>query len=833
MDFPNWLLPQQSTPFQSCKSYTDLGFVLTPIAPGTKSPMGKDWNKRENCFDTTNPAPEFFGVGLCHAYSGTMALDIDHWDRAAQDLTEAGIDLLSLYSAPDAVIIESGKSNHGKLLYRMPAGMVLNSKKLLDKDQDSKKFNYLDFRCGTANGHTVQDVLPGNALHPDTGKPYRWAGKGHYSRLPEIPFLLLLYWQSLLNKDAERVIETGVGVNASWHEIQSALDHISPDCSRQEWVSVGCALKWAGEQTGQDEQALHLWDDWSKRSGTKYKGEKEILSQWTSFRNDKTSLVKLGTLYHMAKEAGWVRPMPDVADLFKGIPGSDTPAAPAQVTESLKPPPPKLDMSLFPKVLATRATEISEQVGCDPLVPLWAGLAATCSVIDARSRLELMPGFSVPPVLWLMTIGDPSDKKSPGSRPMFSVLDDLEKEDRPLYSQRLLDFEATEMIYKATKQQYMEQRTGTEALLGNTTTISLGPEPVAPQPLKIKVSDVTSQKLIDFAAANPRGLLCYLDEMNTWVKRVTEKNTAEDRSAWVSGFEAQRYEMSRRSIGTVAADNYALSIYGNIQPKVLRQNMEALACDGLLQRFMPAVLRSDQTRLGHPVPDWMTTRATWENKLRFIYAMPTMELELEKDAYLVFRKFQSWYEQAKGDYRTLGVTDEFMTAFGKLEGVVGRLAMVFHFLENSFSYKISSELLEKVIRFVKEYLIPAYRYTFGEVGGADTFDSWVADHVIQIAGEKDTVSLSEIKRSARRQLEKVQPWQADRMVTDAMETLVQCRWVAVLDENPQKKHIVWAINGMLATVYTDQRQRVLAARVRQYGTHGARGDKQDEQPGSG
>ena len=183
-------------------------------------------------------------------------------------------------------------------------------------------------------------------------------------------------------------------------------------------------------------------------------------------------------------------------------------------------------------VLATRAQEISDSVGCDPLVPLWAGLAAVCGVIDARTRLELMPGFKVPPVLWLMTLGDPADKKSPGSRPMLSPLKDIEAEDRPRYSKELLDWEGKEAAYAGAKKAFLEFAASPDALLGGQAP-NVPDLPQPPVALKITVSDITSQKLVRHAADRPRGLLCHLDEMNSWIRKLTDKTSGEDRSAWV------------------------------------------------------------------------------------------------------------------------------------------------------------------------------------------------------------------------------------------------------------------------------------------------------------
>ena len=793
---------------------------MTPIMPNTKSPMGKDWNQFSNCFTQFNPAPEFVGVGLCHAYSNTVAIDIDRWDRAAIELATAGIDLQALYDAPDAVIIDSGRQGHGKLLYRLPEGMVLNSKKLLDTDSiTGKHYNYLDFRCGTANGLTVQDVLPSPVgLHPDTGQPYRWAGKGHYSRLPQIPLTLLLFWNSLLAKDKERKIDIGATVNASWDEIQSALHAISPDVGRQDWVAVGMALRVAGEQTGQDAQAMTMWDEWSKGS-PKYKGEREIMQQWSSFKSDKPSVVRLGTLYHMAKEAGWQRPTPDVTQLFKAIEDKTPLPEPSKVIKSLRPPPPSVDLSLFPPILATRAQEVATSVGCDPLVPLWAGLSAACGVAHAESRLQINDSFKVPPVLWLMTIGDPSDKKSPGSRPMFGVLEDLEREDSKDYPRRKLDWDGQEAVHAHQTKEHMRMLIEAPAGGHPENTVIPAPMPLAPppEPLKIVVSDVTSQRLIRRAAANPRGLLCNLDEMNSWVKKVTDKNTGEDRSAWVSGYESQRYEMDRVGSGHIVAENYALSIFGNIQPKVLHQNMQSLASDGLLQRFMPAILDHDKTGLGHPVPDWMTTKSLWEQHLRLIFVQDAKEFKFSSEAYSVFRKFQVWYEETKRDYRSIGVSGDFMTAFGKLEGNVGRLCLVFHLLENPFNTEVSADVVERVIKFVKGYLIPAYNAVLGDNTEVDGFDTWLVEKIIDLAGDRPTITLSEIKRMARKKLSDLPAWHSDRVVTDGMQSLAEVAWVAIIDEDKAKKQITWGINDKLAVQFHDHRERIRLAKERLFG----------------
>lgn len=71
------------------------------------------------------------------------------------------------------------------------------------------------------------------------------------------------------------------------------LNHIPPDCSYDEWLKVGMALKHEGAD-------VSVWDSWS-RGGSKYKSG-ECERKWNSFRrNDVTG----GTLFHIALNYGY------------------------------------------------------------------------------------------------------------------------------------------------------------------------------------------------------------------------------------------------------------------------------------------------------------------------------------------------------------------------------------------------------------------------------------------------------------------------------------------------------------------------------------------------
>lgn len=790
----------------SVDAYIRHGWSLVPIPAGTKGPATPGWNRKEAQLRSQTDLPAGYGIGLAHAYSGTMALDIDHWETAALMLTDRGIDLEALYRAPDAVIVDSGRAGRGKLLYAMPFGLALQTKKIAHQGQ-----TIYELRCGTSNGLTVQDVLP-PSIHPDTHQPYRWAGNGHWSRLPEIPPELLTWWMELLDKDTSRTISMENSIDASWNEIQQALSFISPDCSRDEWVNVGMALHWAGSETNEMEQAYAIWDDWSSVS-YKYPGQREMMTQWNSFKVTKTNSVRLGTLFHFAKQGGWVRTIPDASELFSEV---DFPVLdPMDVLDSGRPKPPGMRLQLWPELLARRADEVASSVGCDAVIPLFAGLAAVCAVVDARIRLELMPGFKVPPVLWLMTLGDPADKKSPGSRPMLAPLKNLEIEDRPRYQKALLEWEGKEAAYSAAKKSFLDWASSSDGMLGGDAP-HVPEQPPQPVPLKMTVSDITSQKLVRDAAERPRGLLCYLDEMNGWILKLTDKKSGDDRSAWVVSYEAEHYHYDRVGAGSIHCENLAVSIYGNIQPQVYRQNAKNLSADGLLQRFIPAVIRANRNRVGQPVADELTSQSEWEGLLRLIFAMPAQTYRFSSDAYSAFRKFQHWYEDAKRDERLIDSGTEYMTAFGKLEGLVGRLCLVFHIMEAPFMPEVSVDVVERVIDLTRGYIIPSLRYTLGTVGDVlnNQFEKWMVEYIVHNSDQVREISLSRLRRAARRHLEHRSDWQKDNMIADAMVALESAGWVVKMDMDLSRRTALWAINPNLPNLFPEYRERVIKAKQR-------------------
>lgn len=174
--------------------YVQHGLALCSVAAGSKGPRSQGWNERSKAIiDPSIAANLKEGVGLLHAYSGTLALDIDNEAEAAAWLSARGINLAQLSAAPEAVAINSGRPGKGKLLYRLPEGVApVETLKISGPSGMA-----LEFRCATREGKSDQDVLP-PSIHPETGRPYQWGGTGDWRSIPQIPKMLLVCWEAEL-----------------------------------------------------------------------------------------------------------------------------------------------------------------------------------------------------------------------------------------------------------------------------------------------------------------------------------------------------------------------------------------------------------------------------------------------------------------------------------------------------------------------------------------------------------------------------------------------------------------------------------------------------------
>ncbi|WP_229665281.1 phage/plasmid primase, P4 family [Croceicoccus mobilis] len=300
--------------------YVRHGLAVCAIPLGRKGPTAIGWNLPANAIACPTAAVSLIGnVGLLHAWSRTMALDVDDWGEASQWLLARGVNLAQLFATPDCVEIVSGRAGRAKLLFGLPASVNAPVHTLQIKDDDGAMI--LEFRCADAGGNSMQDVLP-PSIHPDTGKPYQWGGPGDWRNLPAIPDALLQVWQGELairtkaKAPATPVAlppgfapqgftpQPGFGplVEGLWGMtlMESALDYVSPDIDYATWRNVAWAIMSTGWKC-----AAQIVHGWSQGATSRY----DRVATTTLIKAfDPTKGITVATLFHHAKQNGWIMP---------------------------------------------------------------------------------------------------------------------------------------------------------------------------------------------------------------------------------------------------------------------------------------------------------------------------------------------------------------------------------------------------------------------------------------------------------------------------------------------------------------------------------------------
>ncbi len=282
------------------------GFALIPIPFGTKRPILKGWNLRENVITDPSQASVFSGknIGLAHAYCSpepTYSLDIDDYRFSEQWLEKQGINLRSVLDRKDSVVVSSGKKFSLKLIGRLPRELgVLESKKISTPNGTSA----LEFRCATRDGLTVQDVIP-PSRHPG-GTNYEYLGKGNPLEPPYIEDDLLQVWLDVLAQQKPtsrpkccpnlRIPSTSIPETPrKVAELVGALYCIDADCPYEIWRDIVWSILSTGWNCAED-----IAEKWSASAPHRF-SEAAFWDVVNSYDPYRTNAITVATIFFHAQ----------------------------------------------------------------------------------------------------------------------------------------------------------------------------------------------------------------------------------------------------------------------------------------------------------------------------------------------------------------------------------------------------------------------------------------------------------------------------------------------------------------------------------------------------
>lgn len=683
--------------------YVANGMALVAIPSRLKGPLSVGWNKQDSVITDPMVASSLTeNVGLAHAYnpSGpTMALDIDDLPMAKDWLKERGIDLDAYFAADDGVQIVSGKQGRAKFLFRLPPG-IKPIRTVQIKDPKTGDM-VLEFRCASANGLTVQDVLP-PSIHPETRAPYEWGGKGDWRNIPTIPSDLLKVWQDQLGSPSpsgpgpstimtKPVIE--VDAQTIQHLRSATLSMRSDDHSL--WVKVGMALKELGEV------GRGIWMEWSLTSPKSLDGNGplDVAKTWDGF---KPTQIGYKFVFAEAQRRGWVNPM----TTFPPAPGETVVigdwGAPKPLPNALRTVK-ALDPKLLPSTIRSAASDIAERLSC-PIDYVAVSILVGAGAIIGN-RIGILPkqydeSWEVYPVLWGGIVGPPGSMKTPVQLETMKPLRHLEEQENLQYASALSQYQVAKKRYERDLADFKSGKTK-----------ELPPEPAEPKKPRLVVNDVTYQALGVILDANPRGVLIHGDELSGLLQSLDAPGQEAARGFYLTGWGGSgNYTFDRIGRGSIRLKNYALSLFGGFQPDKIKHYVRGAQSgssqnDGLLQRFQLIVWPDLDTDFN--LVDRAPNKAALERLNRAMLNLRDAHphasknlvgarlLHFDEDAQAIFN---NWYVQNEQLLRngTLGLSEQSHLA--KYRSLIPALALLFHLLD-AHEGEVCSSCLNRAIQF--------------------------------------------------------------------------------------------------------------------------------------
>ena len=360
-----------------------------------------------------------------------------------------------------------------------------------------------------------------------------------------------------------------------------------------------------------------------------------------------------------------------------------------------------LNLSEFlPADLAQPLTQLAHSLNIRPEVCLTSLLVAVSSLHKIKTELVIHKGqgFSVPPTLFAGLVSESGQKKSPILKAIIKKpLSVIQGEKREAYQQALTQYEKDIVIWDRCKSKERSEK------------FPQG-KPKSPQQRLYYFTNATGEGLLyQFQAHPDKALLALVDEL-AGLFASQNKYTGgrgSDRQDILSAFDGTGATVLRAAGTKADLDGLLLSIYGTIQPDVLKQLMKDCSDpDGQWARFLFVNQPLAAAKLADEDSDSFDLTEHLLNYYRAIDQLPKREYRLSREA---FKRYQPIYNQLE-QLRISHPSPGMRAVYSKMEGYIGRLALNLHILYELTAGKtlpdleIPLSIIERAIALAKFYI---------------------------------------------------------------------------------------------------------------------------------
>jgi hypothetical protein len=383
-------------------------------------------------------------------------------------------------------------------------------------------------------------------------------------------------------------------------------------------------------------------------------------------------------------------------------------------------PVPKFPLDTLPAKVRAYVKVSARSTGGDVSACAMAALSVAGAAIDQSFRLKMRRGgnWEVPPLIWVMLFGDPSTKKTPILKSFMWALDKVEASARQQHQREVARWKAD----------------------GGKKGDDNEPE----KPTRYITSDATVEKIADILTRQDRGILLHKDELSGWLAALDgSKNGREaEKSFWTKAYNGNSHSIDRVLRGETFVSNLAVPVIGGMQPDEMSK-IPDLTSNGLMQRFMPVVLRPAVK--GQDVEDQQEAH-DWETLVAYLSSLGPHTMLSSPAAMEVFDAFQDQCA-AMEQVKVLG--SKFTTFVGKLPGMHGALSLILHLIDGLWDEPVTGHAAARAERILSQFIVP-HAMAFYEVSGdAGDVEEMRSTASFILASDKDRFTARDFAQNSR------------------------------------------------------------------------------------
>lgn len=328
-----------------------------------------------------------------------------------------------------------------------------------------------------------------------------------------------------------------------------------------------------------------------------------------------------------------------------------------------------LNLDWVPEPFAALIGDERHRTGFDAGGLLLGKLGAAAGVADDALKLSPLMNdldYLERPCIWGLAVGGPSSGKTPM---LMLGIKPLEIIDQALVARNLSKVED----YKYAMERYADQR---KASLKDAASVRPIP-PEAPSQEEIYCNSMNIEGLRTMLRNSPRGVLWFRDEFGGLIGELDK----------YSGAKGERYDVlelwngglkkTGRVSGSIVVPNWSASLCGGATPSGLRDYAGKLQDDGLLQRFLIAMVEDQKAE--HDIrPD----TAAVQGYVRILENLRDQQalgpcMKMSQDAYDVRREFMRNLDALRNDE---ALSSPMRSHLGKFPSMFARLLLLYELI---------------------------------------------------------------------------------------------------------------------------------------------------------